>query len=111
MIIVPHASTWRLICAYRPSILPLIFPYLVASTLWGMFAALIAGSLRISSVDDGTSVAWLPSLAPFSVLGVAISLFLSFRTNACYNRWWEVPLFYPSAQMLATSFTCCCLTK
>ena len=27
--------------------------------------------------------------APFTALGVAISLFLGFRNNACYDRWWE----------------------
>jgi ion channel-forming bestrophin family protein len=26
---------------------------------------------------------------PFSVLGVALSLFLGFRNNAAYDRWWE----------------------
>ena len=26
---------------------------------------------------------------PFSVMGVALSLFLGFRNNAAYDRWWE----------------------
>lgn len=29
------------------------------------------------------------TLAPFALLGVAISLFLGFRNNASYDRWWE----------------------
>lgn len=29
------------------------------------------------------------TIAPFTLLGVAISLFLGFRNNACYDRWWE----------------------
>lgn len=28
-------------------------------------------------------------LAPFSFLGLALSVFLGFRNNACYDRWWE----------------------
>lgn len=27
--------------------------------------------------------------APFTLLGIAISVFLGFRNNACYDRWWE----------------------
>ncbi len=27
--------------------------------------------------------------APFTLLGTAISVFLAFRNNACYDRWWE----------------------
>ena len=29
------------------------------------------------------------SLAPFSLIGVALSIFLGFRNNACYDRFWE----------------------
>lgn len=29
------------------------------------------------------------SVAPFAVFGVALSLFLGFRNNAAYDRWWE----------------------
>ena len=33
---------------------------------------------------------WLTLTAtPFSILGVALSIFLGFRNNACYDRWWE----------------------
>ena len=27
--------------------------------------------------------------SPFSLLGIALSIFLGFRNNACYDRWWE----------------------
>jgi putative membrane protein len=26
---------------------------------------------------------------PFTLLGIALSIFLGFRNNACYDRWWE----------------------
>lgn len=29
------------------------------------------------------------SSAPFTLLGVGLSVFLSFRNTACYDRWWE----------------------
>ncbi len=27
--------------------------------------------------------------APFTLIGIAISIFMSFRNGACYERWWE----------------------
>lgn len=29
------------------------------------------------------------SAIPFALLGIALSIFMSFRNNACYDRWWE----------------------
>jgi putative membrane protein len=29
------------------------------------------------------------SLGPFSLLGLVLSIFLGFRNNVCYDRWWE----------------------
>ncbi|GGF51617.1 membrane protein [Azorhizobium oxalatiphilum] len=34
---------------------------------------------------------WVPSVnsGPFSLIGIALSIFLGFRNSACYERWWE----------------------
>ncbi|WP_044560528.1 bestrophin family protein [Azospirillum sp. B4] len=39
----------------------------------------------------GTHPDWAPAFngAPFALLGIALSVFLGFRNNACYDRWWE----------------------
>ncbi|HWU03456.1 MAG TPA: bestrophin family ion channel, partial [Novosphingobium sp.] len=29
------------------------------------------------------------SAFPFTLIGLALSIFMSFRNNACYDRWWE----------------------
>lgn len=29
------------------------------------------------------------SATPFTLVGISLSIFLSFRNNACYERWWE----------------------
>jgi len=46
-----------------------------------------------------TAVAWAAHIAPgpfsdlsatpFTLFGIALSIFLSFRNSACYDRWWE----------------------
>lgn len=87
MIVVHNPSPLFRLFAYRTSIVPIILPHLIFSTLWGVTAALLNFILRTHTKVDAQGS--FPTLTPFSVLGVAISLFLSFRTNACYNRWWE----------------------
>ena len=29
------------------------------------------------------------SATPFTLLGLSLAIFMSFRNNACYDRWWE----------------------
>ncbi|MES2847165.1 MAG: bestrophin family protein [Pseudomonadota bacterium] len=66
--------------AVRGSILPLIAPKLLF--LMGFAALMVV-------VDRRTHV--LPHVdgAAFTVFGIALSLFLGFRNNAAYDRWWE----------------------
>jgi putative membrane protein len=53
--------------------------------------------LLIAAVAEAVAAlhAWRPEwmhnipLAPFTLLGLSLSIFLSFRNNACYERWWE----------------------
>jgi len=89
MIVVQQGvSSWRMIFAYKASILPIILPQLAQAASWGLAVACVNWYFSVVKVGTITEDTF-PTMAPFSVLGVAISLFLSFRTNACYNRWWE----------------------
>jgi len=79
MIVRPHASAIELLITMRGSIVPAILPQVVFAALLGVAAA-FARSLPDSS-------AWTSyNFTPFTALGVAISLFLGFRNNACYER-------------------------
>lgn len=81
MIVRPRPSSFSLLFILRGSILPMIAPRLLSVLV------LSAG------------VAWLHQIAPqylrgvtsapFTLLGLALSIFLGFRNNACYERWWE----------------------
>ncbi|HRK43790.1 MAG TPA: bestrophin family ion channel, partial [Gemmobacter sp.] len=75
----------------KPGVLELLF------ALRGSILPQIAGQLAlVAAVATGVLV-WdrhvspLPHLngTPFAVFGVALSLFLGFRNNAAYDRWWE----------------------
>lgn len=69
-----------LLFAVRGSVLPHIAPQLL---LVGLFSAAIV------AVDRHLLTLPHVQAAPLAVFGVALSLFLGFRNNAAYDRWWE----------------------
>jgi len=79
MIVRPRPTAFGLLFILRGSILPMIAPRLLivllvsAGVVWLHRAA--PHYLR-----DVTA-------APFTLLGLALSIFLGFRNNACYERW------------------------
>ncbi len=70
----------ELLFAVRGSIVPLIAPGVIG--LMAFAAAMVWAHQRfhVFPVIDGIG---------FTVFGVALSLFLGFRNNAAYDRWWE----------------------
>lgn len=81
MIVRPRPSFIQLLFITRGSIVPEIIWHVLAMA--GV-AVLVVLSHRI----------WpnrVPSFggAPFALVGIALSIFLGFRNNACYDRWWE----------------------
>lgn len=81
MIVRDHPGALKLLFVWRGSILPAIVRPLL---ILGVFSCLIA-VLHTGHVSDMAGF----SIAPFALLGVALSIFLGFRNQACYARWWE----------------------
>lgn len=81
MIVRGPVGTLGMLFAVRGSVLPQIWPRLLvvaaAATAIAMTAHYWSG--RLPAI----------SLAPFSLIGLVLSIFLGFRNNACYDRWWE----------------------
>jgi putative membrane protein len=61
-------------------VIPRIAPQLVG---FAGYAAMVALLDRHFGLGFGNNP------APFTILGVALSIFLGFRNNAAYDRWWE----------------------
>ena len=80
MIVRKRPSWFRMLLVWRGSILPRIMPQLLLTML--VATAITGLSLRNH---------WQPGLSilPFSLLGVALAVFLGFRNNASYERFWE----------------------
>ncbi len=81
MIVRSQPSFKDILLTVNGSILPRIFGRL----------AIIA----IISIIAIVAAQWHPgifeqiSAIPFTLIGIALSVFMSFRNNACYTRWWE----------------------
>lgn len=75
----PHSL--RLFFILRGSVIPLIYRRIIFITLLG--AGVAVSQYYYPSVFPSFT------LAPVALFGVALSLFLGFRNNASYDRWWE----------------------
>ena len=81
MIVRPKPGLWEVAFAVSGSILPRIAGRLAVIAVIAVAAVLAAGAhpglfAQISAI-------------PFTLIGIALSIFMSFRNNACYDRWWE----------------------
>ncbi len=81
MIIRPRPNLFQLFFIIRGSIVLRIIPLI-------LLIALLSGLVvRAHELRPN----WLPNFdsAPFALLGITLSIFLAFRNNASYDRWWE----------------------
>ena len=81
MIVRDKPSAWQLLFVMKGSIIPTIAPRLIAVTLLSVLvvASQEVGWLRLHEI----------AALPFSLIGIALSIFAGFRNSACYDRWWE----------------------
>jgi putative membrane protein len=81
MIIRPRPPLWKLFFILKGSIITDIVGQLVGVSVLSLLV--VAAHHRWPG--------WVPSIngAPFALVGIALSIFLGFRNNACYDRWWE----------------------
>ncbi len=81
MIIRPRPTIGQLFGIWRLSIIPKIAPQVAGIAL--LSAAITVAAQLFPSAFKAFSV------APFTLLGIALSIFLGFRNNVSYDRWWE----------------------
>jgi putative membrane protein len=81
MIIRPRPSLLQLFFIVRGSVILRILPQMIVIFL--LSVAIVWGH------GERPGVFLSLNGAPFALLGIALSIFLGFRNNACYDRWWE----------------------
>ncbi|TGD98609.1 bestrophin family protein [Methylobacterium nonmethylotrophicum] len=82
MIVRPRPGALAILFGLRGSILPRVAPQVIGLT---------AVACLVVATEQGWAHA-IPlnaGIGPFTLIGLALSIFLSFRNNACYDRWWE----------------------
>jgi len=81
MIVRPKPRVFELFTIVRHSILLRIAPQIVGVLVLSVIV------LWLETRFPAPFHSW--NVAPFTLLGIALSIFLGFRNNACYDRWWE----------------------
>ncbi|RWX66420.1 hypothetical protein EN780_15240 [Mesorhizobium sp. M4B.F.Ca.ET.089.01.1.1] len=81
MIVRPRPRFLHLFFIMRGSVVPRILPQIFGFAAYGALVLLVVKALKLDFGNAGT--------APFALLGVALSIYLGFRNNAAYDRWWE----------------------
>jgi len=81
MIIRPHLHWFRMLLAWRGSVLPQLLPRL--------FIVLCISIVAVAAHDHILKVTVNLSTVPFSLIGIALAVFLGFRNSASYDRYWE----------------------
>ncbi len=81
--IVEHKPSWlHLVFTWRGSVLPKIWKRVLFSTVIGLVTCLWYQ-------DHYFEHEAILTLVPFSLIGLALSIFLGFRNNTSYDRFWE----------------------
>jgi ion channel-forming bestrophin family protein len=58
--------------------------------IWPLLLAVGLFSSGLTWLHETYDLVWLElTPTPFSIVGIALSIFLGFRNGACYDRWWE----------------------
>lgn len=81
MIVRPRLHWFRMLLIWRGSVLPRILPRLLALTLLATVVTVLHGELFRLKISL--------TFVPFTLIGLALAIFLGFRNGASYDRYWE----------------------
>ena len=97
MVVRPHLHWFRMLLAWRGSVLPQLLPRLFLIFFVSLVAIAVHAHLLPVSVNLSTT--------PFSLVGIALAVFLGFRNNASYDRYWEARKLWGQLLNTARSLT------
>lgn len=81
MIVKSKPTIYDVLFAINGSILPRIIPFLAGIAL--------VSAIAVVAAKEHVGIFQKFGAIPFTLIGIALSVFMSFRNNACYARWWE----------------------
>lgn len=97
MIVRPRPPLWKLFFILKGSIVTRILPQIFAVFVLSLVVVWAHRAFPgwVPAFNNGTA---------FALLGIALSIFLGFRNNACYERWWEARKVWGKLVHVARSF-------
>src|ERR1700743_3122085 len=81
MIVRSKTNWWKLLFAWRGSMMKQMLPQLLIVAVLSVAAGWTEGYIFSRKVPLNAT--------PFTLVGVALALFLGFRNSSAYDRWWE----------------------
>ncbi|WP_460670223.1 bestrophin family protein [Larkinella ripae] len=81
MIVRPKYNWFRMLFVWRGSVLPALIPRLIPLFLLSCLIVALQGQVFLHKIPL--------TPAPFTLIGIALAIFLGFRNNASYERFWE----------------------
>ncbi|MBV0932858.1 bestrophin family protein [Marinobacterium weihaiense] len=82
MIVRKRPGALGLMLAWKGSVVPHVLPHILLAGLFACAVTWIARHHYLEGIVEYT-------LLPFTLLGIALSILLSVRNTATYDRWWE----------------------
>lgn len=86
MIVRPRPKIFKLFFVMNGSIVPRILPQIFSFALYGVGVVALVNYFRL----DMSAF----TIAPFGLLGITLSIYLGFRNNAAYERWWDARKYW-----------------
>ena len=81
MIVRSKSNWWTLLFVWRGSMMKQMLPQLLIVAVLSVLAVWTEGTIFKHKVPLNAT--------PFTLVGVALALFLGFRNSSAYDRWWE----------------------
>ncbi|WP_283148922.1 bestrophin family protein [Silvimonas soli] len=99
MIIRPHAHWLRLLFVWRGSVLSRLLERLTLVCAVSVLAVLARGWWTAEFANSSLSI------PPFTLMGIALAIFLGFRNSVSYERYWEARKLWGGLLVTARSIT------
>ena len=99
MIVRPHLHWFRLLFVWRGSVLPYITTRLLLVLVVAVASVLSRSWWMREHADSSLSI------PPFTLMGIALAIFLGFRNSVSYERFWEARKQWGSLLIAARSLT------
>ncbi len=97
MIVRDKPGLWEIALAVRGSI--------IRKIAWRLVALAVISIAAVLLMAARPGVVGRLSAIPFTLIGLALSIFMSFRNSACYDRWWEGRKLWGQLLIAARAFS------